>query len=68
MEHLLTLFLGAGFEEQEEREEERTEEKIINEGKKSWLQTHKFRCDRRAKPGFALFRIQNMEKECTVSL
>lgn len=39
MEHLLTLLLGAGFEEQEEREEERTEEKIINEGKKSWLQT-----------------------------
>jgi len=68
MEHLLTLLLGAGFEEQEEREEERTEEKIINEGKKSWLQTHRFRRDRRAKTGFALFRIQDMEKERTVSL
>jgi len=31
---LLTLLSDAGFEEQEEREEERTEEKIINEGKK----------------------------------
>lgn len=26
-----------GFEEQEEREEERTEEKVINEGKEMWL-------------------------------
>lgn len=33
-ELLLTLLSDAGFEEQEEREEERTEEKIINEGKK----------------------------------
>lgn len=34
----LTLLSDTGFEEQEEREEERTEEKIINEGKHSRFQ------------------------------
>lgn len=33
----LTFLSDIGFEEQEEREEERTEEKIINEGKLLWL-------------------------------
>lgn len=32
---ILTILSDSGFEEQEEREEERTEEKIINEGKHS---------------------------------
>lgn len=35
---VLTLLPDTGFEEQEEREEERTEEKIINEGKRPRFQ------------------------------
>ena len=31
---ILTILSDSGFEAQEEREEERTEEKIINEGKR----------------------------------
>lgn len=63
----LTLLSDTGFEEQEEREEERTEEKIINEGK-----NHASKCPSglavEAKRRWGLIRIQNLEEECAFSL